>query len=130
MRTACVAAVWVLAAGAAASGQTWDLAAMADANPTANPNGPWSYRWGDPMGGQLLAGPFAAFYGIQGEYLWYNQQPFPNSALCDINATGGVINYQTISFGPDSLRLDPQNSGGVYVRFTAPSAGAYHFVGA
>jgi hypothetical protein len=118
-----------LCAGAA-SAQTWNLAAMAEATPTANPNGPWSYRWGDPTGGQLLNGPFPAFYGVAGEYLWYNQQSFPNSAQCDLNATGGVINAQTFSFGPDALRLDPQNTAGVYVRFTAPAGGAYHVAGA
>ena len=130
MKRACMAGgLAVVAAAAGASGQMWNLAAMADADPTANPNGPWSYRWGDPLAGDALGGPAAAYYGIQGEYLWMNGAAFPGAALIDINATGAVINYQTISFGPDQLRLDPQNSGGVYVRFTAPSTGAYRFAG-
>src|SRR5436190_8731787 len=116
-------------ASAPAAAQSWSLAAMADASPLANPNGPWIYRWNNGAADVPLGGPSPAAYGVQGEYLWSNSQPFPGAAALDINATGGVISYQTIQFGPGQVRLDPQNTASVSVRFTAPQAGAFRFFG-
>jgi hypothetical protein len=128
MTTRACAAV-VLVCGSAASAQSWSLAAMADANPTANPNGPWMYRWNNGAADLLLGGPTAGADGVQGEYLWSNGQPTPMTALLDVDATGGTISFQTIQFGPGQVRMDPQSAASVSVHFTAPVAGLYRLTG-
>lgn len=85
------------------------------------PGGVWSYI--DPTGLLLQKGKNAD--GVTGLSQWDNDQPNCYATVVDRNVSGGTINYGTFVLPTNYLRLDPENTAFVAVRFTAPVAGKY-----
>ncbi|MBI3415096.1 MAG: hypothetical protein HY043_07220 [Verrucomicrobia bacterium] len=96
---------------------------------TKNPNGVWSYGFSSTLGGPLILHESTnIFSGIN---FWLT--PLPNSSQAPSvfhNPTAAPASVLTLTLAPGELALHPGPEGQFAVlRFTAPSAGPYYFVG-
>jgi hypothetical protein len=111
----------LLAAGIAATvsaGPVYDI--VAGFSNASNPNGVWSYSYGNGTNPVLFSQPVTN----QGQQEWYNGGGQPDSITILQNISGGTITGSTVSIPNGYLNLDPEEFT-VAVEFTAPSAGSY-----
>jgi hypothetical protein len=100
--------------------------AVTDFSLSSNPNGVWSYR----SGGSLLSSPVIGSGSTAGWNEWWNGKAVPNSADIGANVTGKTLTIaNSIVMPTNVLQMDPEATGNVAVRFTAPAAGTYSIIG-
>jgi PEP-CTERM motif-containing protein len=112
--------------GAIAQAATYN--AVNDFSLSQNPNGVWSYRYGNS--GTLLPTPVVGTGGLAGTDYWWSGSGVPNSFAVIKNTTASSITYlNDVVIPTDHLLLDPESSPLVSVTFVAPAADTYTISG-
>jgi hypothetical protein len=108
---------------------TWDVALNFNAPNNPNASTVFSYGQGTtPALFTLLGNATPNCVGTP-TYCLDNGLGFPSASAVTWNGTAGNANYATIVQPNTEVRMDPQNSPGTILRFTAPSTDIYSVTG-
>ena len=115
---------------ATAFADTWNAAT--NFNSTLNPNASSVFSYGSGAPGGTFTAMFPgspAAPGTPSDWMESSTSFCCATAGISWNGTGSQLNYFTVRQPANEVRLDPQNSAGAVVRFTAPTAAQYSFTG-
>lgn len=105
---------------AAASGRS-GYNAVSQFSVARNPSGPWSY---------LLDGEHFTHTGSRSAAspecpCWWNGNQYASSAIIGANRGASTLHYETIVLPAGYIDLDPESTGNVGLRWTAPVTGTF-----